>query len=280
MPARDLHLPENWQKAPGGANPDVKYSCLLTSVPSGGKLTWEFSPDPTVALWPLSMSTTPLPTRGGQVVYPGYRGIGPLLISGALRSRYDKFQLASFVTDHHHEAIHDGKPLHFIYPERDWDFAVYISALPDVGLNGQEGEMTSYILQADITRDHTTLDEVPLSDFGIPEGIQWVPIEEAARIAAARFPGSEGVEPVPEGASERAPGGSVEGPAGSGDTPSGARASGPPTPFSRTRGPGSGGRPSSNARAITLPLLPGESAPSERNTSRLRRGISARVRAL
>lgn len=186
---RDIHLPENWNQSAG-----VLYSCMLTSVPDGGELTWEFDPDPYAIYWNVGMQTQINLTRGGQVTYPKYRNIGPLIIMGQLRTRYDLLQLGFFIQEHHKEAQEKGKALHFIYPERDVDFIVYITQFPRIGINTkEEGDFVKqYQIVCDITRDHVPLESVPYSELGIPENVEWIDSQRAAEIAESKFPGSTG----------------------------------------------------------------------------------------
>jgi hypothetical protein len=184
---RTLHLDQYRQKGP--ELPVAGYSCSLSSVDHGGKLVYDFDPDPSRVVWGMNAQINLLPTRGGQVAYSSGRTIGPLQIVGYLRNRWDLLDLGEFVYKHMKEAQIDGKPLRFRYPERDFDFSVYIQSLDEVGLDSEQGELVAYTLICVVTQDHTELKEAEVSKIlpGLPENIEWIDVENAAKIAEQRF---------------------------------------------------------------------------------------------
>lgn len=184
---RTLHDPynNNTQRIPQQA-----YTCFMTSVGNGGNLRYDFSPDPSKIGWRLSANIQTVPSRGGQVSYATNRQIGPLEISGHLRSRWDLLELATFVEAHMKEAMYKGAALRLVYPERDIDFAIYIRDISEVGIDMSQAEIVPYTLNAEITGDHTDINIVELSELAnipLPADIGWLDIETGARLAKERF---------------------------------------------------------------------------------------------
>lgn len=183
---RDLHLPQNTNQPPGY---EVSgYTCSFDSSTWGGSLRYDFDPDPMKVAWAINAQIQTVPSRGGQVSYGTTRTIGPLLIAGLLRSRWDLLELASFVSEHMKEAIQLGAPLRFVYPERDFDFSLYVQGMSDIGLDSTQAEITPYMLTCSVTQDHTELTTVQLSELGIPANIGFLDIAAAAEAAKSRFP--------------------------------------------------------------------------------------------
>lgn len=188
---RDVHYPQNTNLPPPGGSP--AYSCVLSSrgfensEGYRGRLIYRFDPDPEQLLWTASADLQQVPTRGGQVVYAKYRIIGPLVIRGILRSRWDLLELYDFVRAHMEEAMYHGLPLRLVYPERDIDFSVYIQDINEVGIDMEYAEIVPYQITCYITGDHTTLQTVPISELGLPENVEWLDVYTAARIAERRF---------------------------------------------------------------------------------------------
>ncbi len=121
--------------------------------------------------------------------YATTRTIGPLIIAGILRSRWDLIELGAFVSDHMREAMLEGKALRFIYPERDLDFSIYIQAISEIGIDMSQGEIVPYMLTCSVTQDHTQLTPTDISALGaLPENVEWIDVATAAQIAEQRFP--------------------------------------------------------------------------------------------
>lgn len=212
---RSLHLKRNNSKGPGY---NVRgYTCSMSSVSHGGRLTYQFDPDPIQLLWGASAQINLLLTRGGQMAYSSGRNLGPLRIVGYLRSRWDQQDLADFVYRHMREFHIKGKPLRFRYPERNIDMSLGIQDFQDIGFDSEQGELVGYSLICQITQDHTALKQADPSQLvpGLPENIEWIDVENAAKIAEKRFgelitiPGSEGgsgeSEEVPPDEQEQQP---------------------------------------------------------------------------
>lgn len=200
---RSLHLPQNTNQAP---EQDVAgYSCSMVYDHSDGtRRLWNFSPDPVGISWGLNATINLMPTRGGQVAYSTARIIGPLTIVGYLRSSWDMLSLAKFTGEHMKEFQINGKTLRFVYPERDLDFSMGIQSFNDISFNGEQGEIKAYTLICVITQDHTALNQAEPSKLlpGLPENIEWISVENSAKIAEERFGltfGSGGGTPSPEG---------------------------------------------------------------------------------
>lgn len=183
---RDLHLPQNTNVAPRHEN--AGYTCSMDSTTQGGALRYDFDPDPMKVVWGINAQVQTVPSRGGQVSYGTTRTIGPLIIAGLLRSRTDLLELASFVSEHMKEAIQLGAPLRFIYPERDFDFSLYVQTMSDIGLDSEQAEITPYMLTCAVTQDHTELTTVQLSELGIPANVGFIDIATAAAAAKQRIP--------------------------------------------------------------------------------------------
>lgn len=180
---RTLHLPSKTNQPP--QLPVAGYTCSM-SFPGS---RYDFDPDPTQVAWTLNANINLLPTRGGQMAYSAGRTIGPLLISGYLRSKWDLFDLSDFVKEHMKDAQLNGNPARFVYPDRDFDFSIFIQNMDEIGLNGEEGEITQYTLTCVVTHDHTSLKKIKPSQLipGIPKNIEWIDVENAAKIAEQRF---------------------------------------------------------------------------------------------
>ncbi len=180
---RTLHLPENTNQGPELNY--AGYSCVMAS----DTLRYDFDPDPVSILWMMNANINLLPTRGGQVAYSGGRTVGPIQIMGYLRSRWDLLDLGDFVKEHMREAALDGKSLRFVYPERNLDWSVYIQNIDNIGLEGEVGEIVGYTLTCVITEDHTALKKAEVSQLvpGLPENVEWIDVESAAKIAEQRF---------------------------------------------------------------------------------------------
>jgi hypothetical protein len=83
-----------------------------------------------------------------------------------------------------------GLPARFTYPERGIDFSLYIQNMNEIGLDGEQGEITVYTITSVITEDHTALSKSDQSGLiNLPENIGWIDVENAARLAAERFRG-------------------------------------------------------------------------------------------
>lgn len=204
---RTLHDPynNNTQRIPQAA-----YTCFMTSEPYGGSLRYDFSPDPSKIGWRLSANIQTVPSRGGQVSYATNRQIGPLEISGHLRSRWDLLELATFVESHMKEAMYKGSALRLVYPERDIDFAIYIRDISEIGIDMAQAEIVPYTLTAEITGDHTDINIVELSELAnlpLPADIGWLDVATAARIAKERF---GDIAQVPDAGDEGGKGGQNE----------------------------------------------------------------------
>jgi hypothetical protein len=162
----------------------------MTSVPFGGQLTYAFDPDPEVVKWSMSAAVQTVPSRGGQVSYATTRTIGPLIIAGVLRSRWQLLELGKFVSQHMREAVEDGKALEFTYPERDINFSLYIVAMDEIGIDMSQGEITPFMLTCTVNQDHTALTGTDISILGnLPSQIGWMDVASAADIATERFGG-------------------------------------------------------------------------------------------
>ncbi len=191
-PGRTLHLPENNEQAP--EKKPVGYSCVMswtefTGGAEGEPIVWEFNPDPVRIGWPVNAMISLMPTRGGQVAYSTGRTIGPLTITGYVRSRWDLLAMADFIYAHMEAAQLRGRPLRFVYPERDFDFGLYIQTFNEIGLDGEMGEITGYTITAQITQDFTALNQAKVSQLmpGIPENVEWIDVASLAKIAEKRF---------------------------------------------------------------------------------------------
>lgn len=97
--------------------------------------------------------------------------------------------MADFIYHHMEAALLRGRPLRFIYPERNFDFGLYISNFNEIGLDGEVGEIVGYTITAQITQDFTALTQAKVSQLlpGIPENVEWIDVESAAKIAEKRF---------------------------------------------------------------------------------------------
>lgn len=187
LEGRTLHLPENTNQAPGT---DIRgYTCQMSSKKHGGKLMYDFDPDPISVLWGMNANINLLLTRGGQVAYASGRQIGPVTIVGYVRSRWDLLDLGEFIYRHMEEAMIDGHPLRFTYPERELDFSMMVQAMTPIGLDSAEGELAGYTLTCVITEDHTAVKTTKMSGLmpALPENIEWIDVENAAKIAEKRF---------------------------------------------------------------------------------------------
>ncbi len=189
---RSLHLPKNTNQAP-----ELKvagYSCVMSWQEVSGGVAgepkiWEFDPDPVKIGWSANANITVLPTRGGQIAYSGGRTLGPLTIMGYVRSSWDLLAMADFMYAHMEAAQLRGRPLRFQYPERNFDFGLYVSNFNEIGLDGEVGEIKGYTITAQITQDFTALTQAKVSSLlpGIPENVEWIDVESQAKIAEERF---------------------------------------------------------------------------------------------
>jgi hypothetical protein len=182
----------------------------MSSTPYGGALTYSFDPDPEVVKWSMAAAIQTVPSRGGQVSYATTRTIGPLIIAGVLRNRWQLLELSKFVSQHMQEAIEDGKALQFTYPERDINFSIYIMAMDEIGIDMSQAEITPFMLTCTVNQDHTQLTPTDISILGnLPSHIGWLDVASAANIATERFSGGLGgigVDPVgPTGTSSSPP---------------------------------------------------------------------------
>ena len=180
---RTLHLRENTNQPP--AEDVAGYTCTLSWQGN----TYEFSPDPVRILWGMNAQVNLMVTRGGQVAYSSGRTIGPLTIAGFLRSRWDLLELGALVSQHMRDAQLLGIPARFTYPEREIDYSVYIQNFNEIGLDGEQAEIVAYSFVCVITEDHTALATAEQSSVmaGLPENIEWIDVESAAKIAEERF---------------------------------------------------------------------------------------------
>lgn len=186
------------------------YSCYMSSVPHGGALRYDFDPDPIRMIWGLSAQINTMPTRGGQVSYAVNRLIGPLVITGFLRTRWDLLELGDFVAQHMKEGMLEGHPLNIVYPERDIDYSVYIQDFSEIGLDSEQGEIVAYTLTCAVTQDHSALPD-PLTDLSylgkeLPANVGWIDVANAAEIAERRFPQIGGGIPDETGDEDTKPG--------------------------------------------------------------------------
>ncbi len=226
---RTLHLPQNTNRPPTLV--PEGYSCVMfwdEALPQGSAAPpanpqgsggqgggggairgWKFSPDPVSIGWSANAQITLLPTRGGQVAYSTGRSIGPLTIAGYVRSSTELLDMADFIYAHMEAAQLRGRPLRFQYPERDFDFSMYIQNFNEIGLNGDVGEIKAWTITAQITQDHNSVAPIQVSKLlpGIPENIEWIDVESLAKIAQERFgipvPGQKA--PAPAGTGEDKP---------------------------------------------------------------------------
>ncbi len=201
---RRLHVPP-FNNQPPEFEP-VGYSCTLSYTTRGGEdRTWKFSPDPVSVTWNATAQINLMMTRGGQTAYSSGRTIGPLTITGYVRSRWDYLALAEYIYEHMRQAQLNGIPARFIYPERNFDFSLYVQSFNEIGLDGNVGEISAFNIVSVITQDHTNLKPAEVSKIlpGLPENIEWIDVESAAKIAEKRFGsqfgGGGGQPPPPEG---------------------------------------------------------------------------------
>lgn len=186
MPPRSLHKREMTNSVTRG----VKYTCSMSSRQRGGNLSYRFSPDPSgINIAPYANIKT-IPTRGGQVSYATTRQIGPMEITGQLRSRWDLLELADFVQRSMSEAMYQGAPLRFVYPERDLDYDIYIITLtPGLSLDSSQAEIVEYAMSCAIVGQNSDVNSVPLSqlaDIDLPADVGWIDTKNASEIAWRR----------------------------------------------------------------------------------------------
>lgn len=249
--SRSLHKRE--RGVTNSPTPGTKYTCRMSSQERNGRLAYRFSPDPSSVLWNLSSAVQTVPTRGGQVSYATNRTIGPLMITGQLRSRWDFLELGDFVQRHQSESIYKGAALRFVYPERDIDFDVMIMDCQAVGIDSTQAELVTYMLTCAIVGENSDVNIVELSklaDIDLPADVGWIDTKAASEIAWRRVGDYAQISPPGEGDS------------GGANTPDGGtRGSAPPEErdVSNPNGPGSVSRDP----AQRLPQ-PGD-RPGERN---------------